>query len=182
VNLPETATLEQALAFYDSLAPVQLADLRGRWRGSEIATGHPMNGLLVRLGWYGKSFASDEDVQALLFRSADGTVTAVDPALVPLGFFARHPSLMHVPLVATVFPLYRALATAHAPTARLRMMEHRGVVTATMIYDAKPIMDSFRRVDEDTLLGLMDYRELPEPFFFVLRRDVVAMNQTPSML
>ena len=51
------------------------------------------------------------------------------------------------------------------------MMEHRGVSTATMIYDALPIHDVFRKVDDDTVLGLMDLRGLPQPFFFVLRRE-----------
>jgi hypothetical protein len=49
------------------------------------------------------------------------------------------------------------------------MIEHRGVVTATMSYDALPINDHFRRVDDATLLGVMDLRGAP-PFFFVLRR------------
>jgi hypothetical protein len=41
-----------------------------------------------------------------------------------------------------------------------------------MVYDALPIIDLFRRVGRDTLLGLMDMRGLDRPFFFVLRRDV----------
>jgi hypothetical protein len=57
------------------------------------------------------------------------------------------------------------------PKARLRSLEHRGVVTAAMVYDALPIIYVFRRVDADTLLGLMDLRGLPAPFFFLLERD-----------
>ena len=57
------------------------------------------------------------------------------------------------------------------PAARLRMVEYRGVVTGTMIYDALPINDHFRAVDDDTLLGAMDLRGLPDPFLFVLRRE-----------
>ena len=40
-----------------------------------------------------------------------------------------------------------------------------------MIYDDQPIVDVFRRIDDDTLLGVMDLRGMPEPFFFVLERD-----------
>ena len=40
-----------------------------------------------------------------------------------------------------------------------------------MVYDALPIIDVFRRVGADTVLGAMDMRGLPAPFFFVLRRD-----------
>ena len=50
------------------------------------------------------------------------------------------------------------------------MTEHRGVVTATMIYDALPILDAFRLVDDDTVLGVMDLRRAP-PFVFSLARD-----------
>jgi hypothetical protein len=51
------------------------------------------------------------------------------------------------------------------------MIEHRGVLTAAMVYDRQPIIDAFRRVGPDTVLGAMDLRGLPSPFLFVLRRD-----------
>ena len=50
-------------------------------------------------------------------------------------------------------------------------MEHRGVDTAAMIYDALPIIDVFRRVGSGVLLGAMDMRGLAAPFFFLLERD-----------
>lgn len=53
--------------------------------------------------------------------------------------------------------------------ASLRAVEHRGVVTATMVYDKHPVFDHFRRVDADTVLGLMDRKGDP-PLFFWLRR------------
>lgn len=53
--------------------------------------------------------------------------------------------------------------------ASLRAVEHRGVVTATMVYDKHPVFDHFRRVDGDTVLGLMD-RKGDAPLFFWLRR------------
>ena len=53
-------------------------------------------------------------------------------------------------------------------------VEHRGVVTAAMVYDALPIIDVFRRVSDDVRLGAMDMRGLPSPFLFVLRRDEPA--------
>ena len=39
-----------------------------------------------------------------------------------------------------------------------------------MIYDKLPIQDIFRRVDERTVLGVMDYKGMTQPYFFVLRR------------
>ena len=39
-----------------------------------------------------------------------------------------------------------------------------------MIYDRQPIIDVFRRVDDVTLLGVMDLRGMSQPYFFVLTR------------
>ena len=44
-------------------------------------------------------------------------------------------------------------------------------MTAAMVYDALPIIDVFRRICADTVLGLMDMRGLRDPFFFLLQRD-----------
>jgi hypothetical protein len=40
-----------------------------------------------------------------------------------------------------------------------------------MVYDALPIIDVFRRVGPDTVIGAMDMRGLPAPFLFLLERD-----------
>ncbi|CDS09635.1 hypothetical protein LRAMOSA10995 [Lichtheimia ramosa] len=62
--------------------------------------------------------------------------------------------------------------------ARIRQIEFRGVVSAAMVYDDKPIIDYFRFVDEQTVMGTMDVRpeavgEVPESsemFYFYLTR------------
>ncbi len=53
-------------------------------------------------------------------------------------------------------------------------MEHRGVVTAAMLYDALLIVDVFRRISADTVLGVMDMRGLTGPFFFVPGRHRIG--------
>lgn len=57
------------------------------------------------------------------------------------------------------------------PRARLRLAVCRGVVSATMTYDALPIDDALRGVGDDALVGLMTLRGMRQPFFFVLRRQ-----------
>lgn len=57
--------------------------------------------------------------------------------------------------------------------ARIRMMEYREKVSTTMIYDNLPINDIFRKIDDNTVLGLMDFKGMPQPFFFVLNRDMI---------
>lgn len=66
--------------------------------------------------------------------------------------------------------MLRHVVGTRKPRARLRDVEHRGVVSAAMVYDHLPIIDHFRAVDDDTLLGVMDMRGAP-PYFFILSRD-----------
>jgi hypothetical protein len=63
------------------------------------------------------------------------------------------------------------LLSTRRPRARLREITHRGRVSAAMVYDQLPIIDVFRRLDDDTVLGLMDQKESEQTFFFVLRRQ-----------
>jgi hypothetical protein len=51
------------------------------------------------------------------------------------------------------------------------MTNFRGKASATMIYDQLPVLDVFRNVDEDTVLGLMDLKGIKRPFFFLLHRE-----------
>ena len=40
-----------------------------------------------------------------------------------------------------------------------------------MIYDRQPIVDHFRRIENDRVLGLMEMRGMERPYFFLLARD-----------
>ncbi len=40
-----------------------------------------------------------------------------------------------------------------------------------MIYDQLPINDVFRKLDDNTVMGVMDNKILMDPFFFKLRRE-----------
>jgi Domain of unknown function (DUF4334)/GXWXG protein len=40
--------------------------------------------------------------------------------------------------------------------ASLWIEEFRGELTATMVYDGQPIHDHFKRVDDDTVMGIMN--------------------------
>ncbi|WP_198955239.1 DUF4334 domain-containing protein [Kineosporia sp. R_H_3] len=160
----------EGLRYFDSLPAVTVEEMLGRWRGEGVGTGHPMDGVLERFGWYGKRFEGPDDVHPLVFRTSRG-LRSVNPALMPVGLLAARPRTAFLPGAAGAFRLLLPLVTTSRPAARLRMTEYRGVVTATMCYDAHPIHDVFRRVDGDTVLGVMDQRGLPQPFVFLLRRE-----------
>ena len=160
---------DQALSFFDDLPTVPVDELTGRWAGRELATGHPWDGLLAASGWYGKQFDSTESVHPLLFRTPKGRIYPVDPGRIPLSLVGRVPTAA-ASAVRRLLGVLEPALRARGPRARLRNLEHRGKVSAAMIYDQRPIIDVFRRVDDDTLLGLMDFRAVPLPYFFVLAR------------
>ncbi|KHL18851.1 GXWXG protein [Mumia flava] len=59
-------------AVWAALDVVRPEALLGRWKGGEFVTGHRMNGMLERIGWYGKTFSSLDDAQPLVCRGSDG--------------------------------------------------------------------------------------------------------------
>jgi hypothetical protein len=54
--------------------------------------------------------------------------------------------------------------------AQLREVNFRGKVSASLIYDSQPIMDYFRKVTQNVVLGLGDIKGKPTDFFFHLTR------------
>jgi hypothetical protein len=162
---------EEALAFFDGLPPVPAADMIGRWRGSGLPTGSRLDGLLEAYGWYGKEFTGAESVHPLLFGGRGDRPRPVDPAWLPLSLLRDFAGLARLWPVRTAFGRLRPLLYTNSPKARLRTIEHRGVDTAAMVYDALPIIDFFRRIGPDVVIGAMDMRGLPAPFFFLLERD-----------
>ena len=127
-----------------------------------------MDGLLETIGWYGKEFISPDCVHPLLF-SDKNKLYKVDPnpTVFNLGFS------IDLPQKETLKPLYSAMSKLlkiEESKASVRMMEYRGKLSATMMYDYLPINDVFRRVDDNTLLGLMDFKRMEQPFFFILNR------------
>lgn len=162
-------TPAQALAYFDSLAPVAPDDMMGFWRGEIIRTGHDLDDLLVASGWYGKIFEDTETVHPLVFQGAFGGFYIVNPALLPLRLACRIPRLASV--LPFLMPLLRPLLATSKPRARLRAVAYRGQISAAMIYDAKPIIDVFRRIDASSVLGLMDSRGDATPCFFRLTKE-----------
>jgi hypothetical protein len=167
-------TTAEALARFDALSAAAVESCLGRWRGSGLPTGHPLDGLLEALGWWGKDFVDADTVHPLLFRDRAGRVAPLAPVPFLVRWILRHPGPMRGPAARAAFAAAQTLLRTTRPQARLRAVAHRGVVGAAMIYDALPIIDHFRMVDPDTLLGLMDLRGMAQPYFFLLRREGAA--------
>ncbi len=162
-------TTEKALQLFDALDTVNLDFMLGRWQGSGLHTNHPMDGFLEISCWYGKEFVDTETVHPLLFLDRNENIFKVAPNAMAMNWMLKMPWLNNESLKPLYMLINGSLKT-EVSQARLRMMEYRGKMTATMIYDYLPINDSFRKIDENTVLGIMDYKSLPQPFFFILER------------
>lgn len=166
VPLPET----EALAIFESLPSVSSVGLRGLWRGRGLKTGHPLDGVLENLGWYGKLFRDDGRADPLLFSGRGNSLAAIDPARIPLKLALKFSALGRTRIMRGWFAYLQRALRAIGPAARLRDLDYHGVRSAAMVYDQQPIIDYFRQVDADTVVGLMEMRPFDRRYFFLLRR------------
>lgn len=158
----------EAEAFFARLDPVTPGALLGLWRGRAVATGHSVDELLRASNWFGKEFIDIDDVHPLVHEGVFGRYR-LDPGRAPLRL-ARALGLARLPGARTVFWLIGPLLSTSRPRARLRTVLHGGTPTAAMIYDQRPIIDVFRRIDDDTVMGRMDERGAGRAAFFLLTR------------
>ena len=178
-------TQAEAFGFYDSLEPVSAKFMLGVWKGSECRTGHIMDGMLTIAPWYGKAFMSTEKVHPLVFEDKSGKKYCVDPRKVFR--YIEEPAIMKLLTKFTqkvdtgklsfdshkLDPVFKAYKTVKSK-ARLREIRYRGAVTAAMIYDDLPIIDIFRKIDDTTVLGVMDLKgKMGEKgYFFLLQKCI----------
>jgi hypothetical protein len=168
-QLPLKLTQQQAHELFDSLKPLKPDELQGLWRGREVFTGHPLEGLLSTCGWYGKRFDDDENIFPMLFAKPNGSTFCANPARMPL---SARLNRLPKPLVRLLFRCAYPYVVTRASGARLRTIEFHGVTGACMIYDRLAVIDIFRRIDDKTLFCIMDLKNdtSNKTFFFQLYR------------
>lgn len=169
----QRCTLDEGLALFDALQPASAEMMIGAWSGCGIASDHPMDGLLETYGWHGKTFEDAETVHPLIFKTRRGKLVRLGPRRMFSGLaLNRFPRFARSGFMRGVLALSMGLLKTRQSRARLRLTNYRGKTTATMQYDHLPINDVFARIDDDTVLGVMDMKGLDRPFFFLLRREV----------
>ncbi|WP_173520169.1 DUF4334 domain-containing protein [Ensifer sesbaniae] len=161
---------QTTLEAFRSLAPVEPRDLVGLWKGRGIAAGHPFDGVLENLGWFGKRFTPDMRADALLFRASERRVVAVDPKWIPLSLALRFHTLGRTHAARNLFCYLQRRLQARGPVASLKTMIFVGVESAAMVYDHQPIVDHFRRIDEHRVTGAMTVAGDERVYFFELER------------
>ncbi|MFW0788566.1 DUF4334 domain-containing protein [Gordonia sp. CPCC 205333] len=174
-QLTSGVSTTDAATLFDSLPAVAVPDVVGAtWHGGEVPTDHPMDGLLTISGWYGKRFDDADRVHPLLFGER-GSLFPVNPKLVPIGLLnTLGPKLPKRKVPGLSTGIKAAKTRRHR--ARLRVVEFQAgdgpaKPSAAMVYDDLPIIDHFRWLDTDILLGAMDLRGSAHPYFFYLERD-----------
>ena len=161
------ATANDAISIFDKLEPVTVEFMLGQWKGFEIITGHPIDGLLEPSGWYGKLFENPENAHPLLIYTLNKKrLFAINPRYIPLGIKIPKNNMLKV-----FMTILKPILKTKKSKARIRMIEYRGKVTGTMVYDQKSIFDHFAKINENTMLGAMDLKGVANPYFFVLERD-----------
>ena len=163
---------QAALRRFRDLPTVEPHALVGLWRGRGVATGHPLDGVLENLGWFGKRFTSDMRADALLFRSGERRLVAVDARWLPVRPALRFARLGRTRAARNLFSYLMPRLRANGPIASVRTLPFEGVASAAMVYDKQPIVDQFRRIDDNTLMGVMVIRGDGRLYFFELERVV----------
>jgi hypothetical protein len=173
-DLPES--FDAAIAAFDAAEPTSPDFMIGCWRGREIPTRHPLDGILEASGWWGKQFIDTDTVHPLLFASSRSPRPwALNPAYLPLQTSLLLPRFVRTShLLASGIAVCRPILQTRKPHARLRTIAYRGQSTAAMAYDQLPIIDVFRKVTDDIVIGAMDYRHSENPYLFALHRTQMS--------
>ncbi|WP_104668862.1 DUF4334 domain-containing protein [Ensifer adhaerens] len=163
---------QAALERFRRLPPITPRELVGLWRGRCIATGHPFDGVLENLGWFGKRFGSDLRADALLFRAGPGRLRAIDPKWAPLRLALRCHRFGRTLIARSIFSHLQRVFQAKGPVACLKTLAFDGAASAAMVYDDQPIIDHFRKIDENRIMGLMIIRNDQRVYAFELTRMI----------
>ncbi|MEH7905104.1 GXWXG domain-containing protein [Rhizobium laguerreae] len=175
MNIPEGEPMqgdqqEEMAAWFRSLEPVQPKDMVGLWSGVGIPSGHPLDGVLENLSWFGKRFHSDMRADALLFKWRPGRLVPIDPSFFPVRLAIKMAPFGRTFVARHWFSYLQKMLRARGTTASLKLQALDGVETAAMVYDKQPIVDYFHRIDDDGIAGMMCVHDDPRRFFFKLQK------------
>ena len=161
---------DTTLTWFQSLPPVLPNQMVGLWKGTGIPSGHPLDGVLENLQWFGKRFHPDMRADALLFQSGERRLIAVEPRWLPVRLAIRLASFGRTPVARNLFGYLRKAIRARGQTAALQLRTFQGTESAAMVYDHQPIVDYFRKINDSEVAGMMIVEADPRLYFFKLRR------------
>lgn len=158
----ESVTQDDLAVAFDTLNSVSIEMLTGTWKVDPSYTETSGGKMLIESGWWGARFVDAETVDPLLYPTPDGNaVFAADlqAVLAVLSTGERD------------IPARRNEVETSTPIGRLRMVEYRDVLTATLVYDQVPVLDYLRAIDRDTIVAAVEHRgRVKQPDYALLRR------------
>jgi hypothetical protein len=163
---------QTALEEFQNLPPIAPREHVGLWKGRGIPSGHPFDSVLENLGWFGKRFTPDMRADALLFRSDGNRLVAIDPSWISLGVALRFYHIGRTRVARNLFSYLQRRLRARGSVASVKTVVFGGVEIAAMVYDEQPIVDYFRRIDEERVMGAMTIRGDQRIYFFELERVI----------
>ena len=167
---PTTRIQDETLDWFRTLRPLDVEEMVGLWRGHTQPSGHPLDGVLESLGWFGKRFHDDLRADALLFQRSPGRLLAVEPAIFPIRLAIRLARFGRSRLARNLFDHIAPRFRARGPTETIRPLLEGDIFTAAMVYDRQSVTDFFRRLDEREVIGMMAVDSDPRRFFFRLTK------------
>lgn len=133
-NTPLQLSLQNEVSeWFDTLEPVDVKDMIGLWKGSGNPSGHPLDGVLENLHWFGKRFHPNMRADALLFEGDPGKLVAIEPAFFPIRSALKFAKLGRTALACNLFSHLRPRLKACGTTASLQQRTDDGVLTAAMV-------------------------------------------------
>ncbi|WP_018902138.1 GXWXG domain-containing protein [Rhizobium sp. 2MFCol3.1] len=160
----------EKIAWFASLPPVMPDELIGVWCGEGIPSGHPLDGVLENLQWFGKKFHPDFRADALLFQWRPRRLVPAEPSFFPIRTVIRFAAFGRTSVARQLFSHLSKLVRARDTTAFVTLRSFGEDQTAAMVYDRQPIADFFRRIGDDEIAGMMVVEGDQRRYFFRLRR------------
>ncbi|GGG06350.1 hypothetical protein GCM10010924_38760 [Rhizobium wenxiniae] len=173
-------TQERTLAWFRTLEPVNAADMIGLWRGSGCPSGHPLDGVLENLGWFGKRFHPNLRADALLFEKAPGKLIAIEPAYFPTRWALSFSGIGRKAFAPRLFSHITPRLGAQGTTAVLQSRMDDELITAALVYDRQTIGEVFRRSKDGQVIGKMIVNGDPRHYFFELAKVEGATSPMTS--
>lgn len=160
----------KTIAWFGSLPPVLPTEMVGLWQGEGISSGHPLDGVLENLQWFGKRFHADLRADALLFQWQTGRLIALEPSFLPIKLALRLAAVGRTSIARNWFSYMQKACRARGTTAMVELRKLDGAQTAAMVYDSQPIVDYFKRICDDQIAGMMAVEGDARRYFFRLWR------------
>lgn len=138
VRAKEAISPTEVKAYFDGRPPVRPSFMLGEWQGLAVLTGNKLVEVLHSVKWAGKNFYGVDQVEPMVCLDDNGCRFC-------------NPNWGGARVRCPLFPLYYQRLIV-----KIREFKYNDTVSAAMVYNQRPVIDHFRYVDENTVIGVME--------------------------